>query len=380
MEKKVVGALAGAGILLNVFAFRLPVVQDVDVVVAGGSSAAVAAAVAAKQAGATVFLAAPRPYLGEDLAGTLRLARVPGDDESHPIYRAIFDGRRAARASWPFTYTYDAKPDKQHGDAKHSVLTDGKFGNATLESVQFSGDVTVSVDLGEARDISGVELSTYLREHKAGKNRNADLSKVGFRTAAMEVSASRDGKTWRLVSFSDKPAVMGTTNSGILSVPISGTWRYLRVRAVRDPAYPRQLLGELRVLKGDSAVDTLVDRTTPIAVKRTLDEALLAADVPYLTGAVPCGLLKDEDERVCGIVIADRSGRQAIRAKVIIDAMPRGRIARLAGAETTFKAGTRTFSRIVLSGERPKSSRVRHAASRRRASDGEEHPLEEIPQ
>ena len=53
MEKKVVGALAGAGILLNVFAFRLPVVQDVDVVVAGGSSAAVAAAVAAKQAGAT---------------------------------------------------------------------------------------------------------------------------------------------------------------------------------------------------------------------------------------------------------------------------------------------------------------------------------------
>ena len=351
--------LACASITVDVLAVRLPVVQDVDVVVAGGSSAAVAAAVAAKQAGATVFLAAPRPYLGEDLAGTLRLARVPGDDESHPIYRAIFDGRRAARANWPFAYTYDAKPDKQHDDAKHSVLTDGKFGNATLESVQFSGDVTVSVDLGEARDISGVELSTYLREHKAGKNRNADLSKVGFRTAAMEVSASRDGKTWSLVSFSDKPAVMGTTNSGILSVPISGTWRYLRVRAVRDPAYPRQLLGELRVLKGDSAVDELVDRTTPIAVKRTLDEALLAAGVPYLTGAVPCGLLKDEDDRACGIVIADRSGRQAIRAKVIIDAMPRGRIARLAGAEATFKAGTRTFSRIVLSGERPKSSRVR---------------------
>ena len=262
MEKKVVGALAGAGFLLNVFAFRLPVVQDVDVVVAGGSSAAVAAAVAAKQAGATVFLAAPRPYLGEDLAGTLRLAREPGDDESHPIYRAIFDGRRAARASWPFTYTYDAKPDKTHLDAKQSVLTDGKFGNATLESVQFSGDVTVSVDLGEARDISGVELSTYLREHRAGKNRKADLSKVGFRTAAMEVSASRDGKAWSPISFSDKPAVRGTTNSGILSVPISGTWRYLRVRAVRDPAYPRQLLGELRVLKGDSAVDTLVDRRT----------------------------------------------------------------------------------------------------------------------
>ena len=359
MIKPLSAGIAGVALLLNAQAGRLPVVQDVDVVVAGGSSAAVAAAVAAKQAGATVFLAAPRPYLGEDLAGTLHLARVPDDDESHPIYRAIFDGRRAARTSWPFTYTYDAKPDKQHGDAKHAVLTDGKFGNATLESVQFPGDVTVAVDLGEARDISGVELSTYLREHRAGKNRKADLSKVGFRTAAMEVSASRDGKAWSLVSFSGKPAVMGTTNSGILSVPVSGTWRYLRVRAVRDPAYPRQLLGELRVLKGDSAVDTLVDRTAPIVVKRTLDEALLAAGVPYLTGAVPCGLLKDEDGRACGIVIADRSGRQAIRAKMIIDAMPRGRIARLAGAASTFKAGTRTFSRIVLSGERPKSSRVR---------------------
>ena len=80
MKRLLIGTLAGAGLILNAFAGGLPVVQDVDVVVAGGSSAAVAAAVAAKQAGATVFLAAPRPYLGEDLAGTLHLARVPGDD------------------------------------------------------------------------------------------------------------------------------------------------------------------------------------------------------------------------------------------------------------------------------------------------------------
>ena len=114
MDKKLFGALAGASILLNALAGELPVVQDVDVVVAGGSSAAVAAAVAAKEAGATVFLAAPRPYLGEDLAGTLHLARVPGDDESHPVYRSIFDGRRAARAGWPYTYAYAATPDKLH--------------------------------------------------------------------------------------------------------------------------------------------------------------------------------------------------------------------------------------------------------------------------
>ena len=52
----------------------IPVVQDVDVVVVGGTSAGVTAAVAAKEAGASVYLVAPRPYLGEDIAGTLRLA------------------------------------------------------------------------------------------------------------------------------------------------------------------------------------------------------------------------------------------------------------------------------------------------------------------
>jgi hypothetical protein len=93
-----------------------------------------------------VFLAAPRPYLGEDLAGTLHLARVPGDDESHPIYRAIFDGRRAARPSWPYTYSYDATPDKLHADEKKTVLSNGSFGNAVQDSVQFPCDVVVSVE------------------------------------------------------------------------------------------------------------------------------------------------------------------------------------------------------------------------------------------
>ena len=360
MDKKAFGTLACAGIMLNALAGELPVVQDVDVVVAGGSSAAIAAAVAVRQAGATVFLAAPRPYLGEDLAGTLHLARVPGDDESHPLYRAIFDGRRAARPCWAYTYTYDAAPDKTHPDAKMSVLSDGAFGNATVNSVQFPGDVTVSIDLGAERDISCVELSTYLREKPSGTSKATGLTGIGFRTAAMEVSASRDGKTWSPAVFADKPAVLGTTNNGIFTTPFKGTWRYLRVRATKDSAYPRQLLGELRVFKGDSAVTELVDRVTPFTVKRTLDEALLAAGVPYLTGAVPCGVLKDAEGRACGIVIADRSGRQAIRAKAVIDATPHGRIARLAGAKAPqFKAGPHTFSRIVLSGERPKNPRVR---------------------
>ena len=46
---------------------EIPVAYQVDVVVVGGSTHAVAAATSAAEQGATVFLAAPRPYLGEDL-------------------------------------------------------------------------------------------------------------------------------------------------------------------------------------------------------------------------------------------------------------------------------------------------------------------------
>jgi len=61
-----------------------------DVVVVGGSSYGVAAALAAQAAGAKVFVAAPRGYLGEDLAGKYLLVPQPGDDASHPLYAGLW--------------------------------------------------------------------------------------------------------------------------------------------------------------------------------------------------------------------------------------------------------------------------------------------------
>ncbi len=71
----------------------LRVVHDVDVAVVGGATHAVAAAVAAAQAGARVFLAAPRPYLGEDLCATLRLRLEDGQrPETELAGRLFSDG------------------------------------------------------------------------------------------------------------------------------------------------------------------------------------------------------------------------------------------------------------------------------------------------
>ncbi|MEI7832837.1 MAG: FAD-dependent oxidoreductase [bacterium] len=68
----------------------IPVATTVDVVVVGGGSGAVAAAVAAAQAGASVFVVAPCPYLGEDLAGTFRLWLEDGEQATGALATSIF--------------------------------------------------------------------------------------------------------------------------------------------------------------------------------------------------------------------------------------------------------------------------------------------------
>lgn len=174
----------------------LPLIQDVDVVVVGGSCGAVAAAEAAARSGAKVFLVTAAPYLGEDLAGTLRLFAEPAEASSSDLMRAMFGSAEA------------------------------------------------------------------------------------------------------------------------------GTGKMIY--------------------------------TTPLAVKKALDTALLQARVTFLTGAYATEVLKDAQGQFAGVVIVDRSGRQAVRAKTLIDATGRANLARAAGAECTpFPAGNLTFSRMLISGEAP---------------------------
>jgi hypothetical protein len=52
---------------------EIPVLATVDVVIVGGTVGAVSAAMAARRAGASVYLVAPRTYLGEGLCGSLHL-------------------------------------------------------------------------------------------------------------------------------------------------------------------------------------------------------------------------------------------------------------------------------------------------------------------
>ncbi len=179
-----VAETAAGGPAVQESAREIPVAYDVDVVVLGGGTAAVSAAVAAAEAGARVFLAAPRPYLGDDLAGTLRL---------------------------------------------------------TLEECQTPDDPLAQRIFGEGRSAS------------------------------------------------------------------------------------------------------------PLAVKRVLDEVLVEARVDFLFGCFATDVLRDAQGKPAGIVMANRAGRQAVVAKVIVDATERGTVARLAGAKATpWQAADYEFTRIVV--------------------------------
>ena len=98
----------------------------------------------------------------------------------------------------------------------------------------------------------------------------------------------------------------------------------------------------------------------PMHVKKTLDDALVAAGVPFLFSSYPSDLLRDDKGRIAGVVIANRAGRQAIRARVIIDATERAAVARLAGAKfRPFPPKDCTFLRYIAGGDPPPSPGVR---------------------
>ena len=88
--------------LVCILSFLSPVLLavDFDVFVAGGTLKAVRAAVAARGEGKRVFLAAPRPYCGEDRAATLDLERHPEDDAADPLIREIFNPQYRASGAY----------------------------------------------------------------------------------------------------------------------------------------------------------------------------------------------------------------------------------------------------------------------------------------
>lgn len=128
------------------------------------------------------------------------------------------------------------------------------------------------------------------------------------------------------------PAAVSAANTGV-SVFLAAPYPYLGedmcatlclwLEAGEIPATP--LAG--RIFNTKNAL------VTPFHVKKALDGALLDAKVQFLFSCYATDILHDGDDHPCGVVIANRAGRQAIIAKAIIDATDRAWVARMAGAK-----------------------------------------------
>lgn len=334
---------------------QIPVLYDVDVVVVGGTSGAVAAAVAAAADGATVFLAAPRPYLGEDICGTYRLWLARNEEPASPLAKAMFAEPRAAtqlRESMPFTYEADRESAPPHKDsAPPAALSDGKWHSAPSQSIQYNSDVNIVADLGHEQLVDSAAVMAYQRDGE-------------FEVASVTISVSSDQQQWRQVATVENARLgQGSFEDAAiaLSAPVGQKARYLRFAIRKIPAAKRVLLGEILIGKAERAAPT--DHRippTPMQVKRALDEALLDAGVPFLYGCYVTEVLRDNGGRPAGIVMANRSGQQAIRAKVVIDATARAAVARLAGAQfDPYLPGTHIFKRVVIGGKTRQEEHMR---------------------
>lgn len=346
-----VAASMGAERTVRESARELPVAYEVDVVVVGGTSAGVAAAVEAAEQGARVFLAAPRPYLGEDLCGTYQLWLEPGEEPTDPLAKRLFaepPPLETVGRSLRFTYTASRPSDPLHKDTNPpSKLGDGKYSNASKESVQYGDDVAITVDLGKPVEIGKLHVMAYQRPN-------------AFEIATIEVQASDDGKTWRDAGKVKNPRLGqgGAENPAFpITMPLKTKTRYLRLNVDKPSHAERMLLGEIVIEPASSQDDADEAKTArtppmPMQVKIELDRALINAGVEFLYGCRATEVLRDVNGYLAGIVMTNRSGRQAVKAKVIIDATARGQLARIAGAEATpFPAGKQTFKRIVVGGE-----------------------------
>ncbi len=200
--------------------------------VVGGSTAAVAAAVAAAKHGGRVFLAAPRHYLGDDMAGTLRLWLEPGERARSALALSLFSDPDQENAGLPFSYKADRPSTGVHRDSSPpSLLCDGRWTDAAHGSVQYDDDVTIRVDLHQSQPVKALRAMLFA----AGD----------YAVESVSVAMSEDALKWREAGRAKSaPSARGSIT---LTVPLTGSARYLRCTFKKAPKAHRMLLGEIVV-------------------------------------------------------------------------------------------------------------------------------------
>ncbi len=302
---------------------NIPVVRDVDVLVVGGSSGAVAAAAEAAKNGAKVLIITQRTYFGDDMCGTYNIALQKDETPVSDLAKAIY---LSGKNSFSFTYATDRPASKAHADPAGNALVTGRGA-----MVQYDGDVNILIDMGVARDVKTVRLTGLTR------------GDIGI--GKMTVSAGKDKNNMTPVGTVSKP-VPADGNNFECAADIKADCRYINLSLTKADNAKRIVATGIKIDADESRVTP-----RPIVVKQAFDSTLTSNKVDFLFGCFPSDVIRDSQGKIAGVVMANKAGRQAVLAKVIIDATDRAVLTRIAGAKfTPYPAGKQPFQRVVVGG------------------------------
>ena len=364
--KKIICCIAALAAGVNAFASeiifsnnKVPVLDKADVVVVGGTAAGAEAAISAAKSGVRVFLISERTFVGEDICSTYRLWLEPGEQPLTALAKEIFTPEPVSiptiGRSLPFSYKANKPSAKLHPDTPQpSVLKDGKWKSAAKESVQYDDNVEIDIYLEKPHPVNKVHVLAYQRVG------DFEVDKVSVLYEPLNTT----GKLTPLTEVKNPESGNGNyeNNAIIISAEFKPVQtKHLRLLITKPQNIKRILLGEIVVeeesnQKSPDKQNSVIALVKPMQVKRTLDEALINAGVQFIFASFPVQIINDESGQPCGVIIVNRSGKQAVLGKVLIDATMNGVLTRLVGAPLSpYPAGTREFKRVVVGGQIMKS-------------------------
>jgi hypothetical protein len=327
---------------------NIPIVDNVDVLVAGGSSAGVQAAVDCANSGLSVLLLSQEPYLGADLCATKRFLVETEDGEFTLLGKKLFnDTSLNARMTkgLAFSYTTDQIPTGRLRDLpKGKKFADGFWDGSELDGLEYDKSLTVTADVKSVKDIEEIHLISICKQKK-----------TAIESVCIEVSS--DGKTYTKAAVI-KDYKPGEDNTRDFSISLDTKARYIKFTVNKAADAESFVVTEIVIF--DQNENREKKRApSPMHIKRMLDKALLDSGVKFLYGCYATDVLFDKDEQPAGLIVANRAGRQAIKAKVIIDATDNATVARLANAEFN-EASTKSqsFKRIIIGGKPLKGEKL----------------------
>jgi len=156
------------------------------------------------------------------------------------------------------------------------------------------------------------------------------------------------------VAYKVDVVVVGGSTAGVAAAVAAARKGASVFLAAQEPYLGEDLCGTYRFFNGSTKSELGQKlfgngQPTPMHIKRTLDQELIDNMVGFLYSTYVTELVYDENQRISGVVISNRSGRQVVVAKTIIDATPRAMVARMSSARFDgYPAGKQDFRYVVV--------------------------------